>query len=285
MPVTTRQIGPCFAAEVEGVDMTRPLSPEDVAAIHAGMDSYAVLVFHDQQHRRRAAARVHPQPRRDRARDRHEPARAGRASGCPRRSPTSPTSTRTTRSSPGTTGARLFALGNRLWHSDSSFKAIPAKYSLLHARSIPSKGGNTEFADMRAAYDALDAETQGRDRGADLRALADLLAPAARLHRLHRRGARALRAGAPVPGAHAPGDGAQVALPVLARRRHRRLAGAGGARVPARPHRARHPAAVRLRPHVAGGRPRDVGQPPDHAPRPALPRARAARHAPHHAGG
>src|SRR5439155_158952 len=55
---------------------------------------------------------------------------------------------------------RLFAIGNRLWHSDSSFKVIPAKYSLLHARSIPSKGGNTEFADMRAAYDALDAETR-----------------------------------------------------------------------------------------------------------------------------
>src|ERR1700675_1993765 len=49
MPVSTRQIGPCFAAEVEGVDMTKPLSPEDVAAIHAGMDRYAVLVFHDQQ--------------------------------------------------------------------------------------------------------------------------------------------------------------------------------------------------------------------------------------------
>ena len=49
MPVITRQIGPCFAAEVEGVDMTKPLSPDDVAAIHAGMDMYAVLVFHDQR--------------------------------------------------------------------------------------------------------------------------------------------------------------------------------------------------------------------------------------------
>jgi alpha-ketoglutarate-dependent 2,4-dichlorophenoxyacetate dioxygenase len=47
-----------------------------------------------------------------------------------------------------------------LWHSDSSFKATPAKYSLLHARIIPGKGGNTEFADMRAAYDALDDETR-----------------------------------------------------------------------------------------------------------------------------
>src|SRR5438045_1548122 len=50
----------------------------------------------------------------------------------------------------------LFVIGNRLWHSDSSFKTTPAKYSLLHAVGIPSKGGNTQFADMRAAYDALD---------------------------------------------------------------------------------------------------------------------------------
>ena len=55
---------------------------------------------------------------------------------------------------------RLFSLGNRLWHSDSSFKAVPAKYSLLSARVIPSAGGNTEFADMRAAYDALDDDTK-----------------------------------------------------------------------------------------------------------------------------
>ena len=99
MPVTTRQIGLCFAAEVEGVDM--PTTFADVSNL-------------DQHHRVFA--------RDDRR--------------------------------------RLFALGNRLWHSDSSFKAIPAKYSLLHARSIPSRGGNTEFAYMRAAYDALDAESK-----------------------------------------------------------------------------------------------------------------------------
>ena len=48
MPATMRQVGPCFAAEVTGLDLTRPLSAADVAAIHAGMDRYAVLVFHDQ---------------------------------------------------------------------------------------------------------------------------------------------------------------------------------------------------------------------------------------------
>jgi alpha-ketoglutarate-dependent 2,4-dichlorophenoxyacetate dioxygenase len=55
---------------------------------------------------------------------------------------------------------RLFAIGNRLWHSDSSFKTTPAKYSLLRAVRIPSRGGNTEFAHMGAAYEALDDETK-----------------------------------------------------------------------------------------------------------------------------
>ncbi len=52
--------------------------------------------------------------------------------------------------------AYLFKLADQLWHSDSSFNAVPASYSLLSGRSVPSSGGNTEFADMRAAYDALD---------------------------------------------------------------------------------------------------------------------------------
>ena len=55
---------------------------------------------------------------------------------------------------------RLFNLGNMLWHSDSSFRPIPAKYSLLSARVVNPIGGNTEFADMRAAYDELDANTK-----------------------------------------------------------------------------------------------------------------------------
>jgi len=55
---------------------------------------------------------------------------------------------------------RLYSLGNRLWHSDSSFKAVPATYSLLSGRIVVDKGGETEFADMRAAYDALDDATK-----------------------------------------------------------------------------------------------------------------------------
>src|ERR1700752_3256789 len=54
----------------------------------------------------------------------------------------------------------FFKLGDRLWHSDSSFRPAPGKYSLLSGRIIPSWGANTEFADMRAAYDALDQRTK-----------------------------------------------------------------------------------------------------------------------------
>ena len=57
---------------------------------------------------------------------------------------------------------RIFNLGNRLWHTDSSFKEIPAKYSLLSARNISKVGGNTEFADMRNAYDDLDDKTKNK---------------------------------------------------------------------------------------------------------------------------
>src|SRR5207247_9552830 len=56
----------------------------------------------------------------------------------------------------------LSTLSNLLWHSDRSFRPIPAKYSLLSARVVNPVGGNTEFADMRAAYDALDADTKAK---------------------------------------------------------------------------------------------------------------------------
>ena len=159
MSITIRQVGPCLAGEVDGLDMRTPLSREDAAAIHAGMDRYAVLVFRDQkiddaqqlaftqalgtiEHAIGASLRA--------AADQRLPTTFADISNLDKNN--APFAREDRR--------RLFAIGNRLWHSDSSFKATPAKYSLLHAISIPSKGGNTQFADMRAAYDALDDETR-----------------------------------------------------------------------------------------------------------------------------
>src|SRR5436853_6655184 len=59
---------------------------------------------------------------------------------------------------------RLFAIGNRPWHSPRSLKVVPPKYSLLHARSIPSKGGNTQFASLPAPPSSPDRETEDLTR-------------------------------------------------------------------------------------------------------------------------
>ncbi len=59
----------------------------------------------------------------------------------------------------------LFLKGNRYWHTDSSFKKVGAKVSLLRAVEVPDSGGDTEWADMRAAWDALDPDTQRRLEG------------------------------------------------------------------------------------------------------------------------
>ena len=149
---------PDFVGEVAGIDLRQPIEAATAAALRAGMDRYAVLVFRDQRiddtqqiafsrhfgelelatgdivqgEARRLAMEVNDISNLDR--DLKPLARDDRK--------------------------RLFSLGNMLWHSDSSFKPTPAMYSLLSARVIPATGGNTEFADMRAAWDALDAETK-----------------------------------------------------------------------------------------------------------------------------
>jgi alpha-ketoglutarate-dependent 2,4-dichlorophenoxyacetate dioxygenase len=157
MTLKLRQVGPCFAAEAEGLDLRQPLSPDEAAAVHEGMNEYAVLVFHDQpidDEQQLAFSRSlgeleHSVGASLRAPEEYRlPTTFADVSNLDKHHRPYARDDR----------RRLFAIGNRLWHSDSSFKVVPAKYSLLHARLIPSKGGNTEFADMRAAYDALDAE-------------------------------------------------------------------------------------------------------------------------------
>jgi len=161
MPVTIRQVGPCFAGEVEGIDMKKPLTRDEVAAIHAGMDRYAVLVFRE-QHIDDAQQLAFT---RSLGEIEHAIGTSLRAAAEYRLPTTFADVSNLDRDNTPFARddrRRLFAIGNRLWHSDSSFKAVPAKYSLLRAVRIPSKGGDTEFADMRAAWDALDEEMKAR---------------------------------------------------------------------------------------------------------------------------
>jgi alpha-ketoglutarate-dependent 2,4-dichlorophenoxyacetate dioxygenase len=160
MSVTITPLHPIFVGEVSGVDLRRPLTPEEVAAIEAGMDKYAVLVFHDQDitddqqmafsrnfgdlERPDSVSNITKDKERRLAPDMADISNLNKEN----------------RLFKGEDRQRLFNLGNMLWHSDSSFRVVPAKYSLLSARVIPSAGGNTEFADMRAAYDSLDDETK-----------------------------------------------------------------------------------------------------------------------------
>jgi len=159
MPLAIRQIHPLFVGEVSGVDLTKPISKDDAAAIEAGMDQYAVLVFHDQNitdEQQIAFSQNFGVIENARGGNITKPGEHRLATGVNDVSNLGKDGKPLARDS----RQRLFNLGNLLWHSDSSFRAIPAKYSLLSARTVNSKGGNTEFADMRAAYDALDDDTR-----------------------------------------------------------------------------------------------------------------------------
>jgi alpha-ketoglutarate-dependent 2,4-dichlorophenoxyacetate dioxygenase len=155
---------PFFAGEVSGIDITRPLSREQADAIEAGMDQYGVLVFHDQHFDDESQLAF------SRNFGELELASGDLNWGQARRLPSEHVNDISNldlnnRVLPSDDRKRLFSLGNRMWHSDSSFKAVPAKFSLLSARHIPSAGGNTEFADMRAAYDTLDVDTRAECEG------------------------------------------------------------------------------------------------------------------------
>jgi alpha-ketoglutarate-dependent 2,4-dichlorophenoxyacetate dioxygenase len=160
MAVSISPLRPVFVGEVAGVDCRRPLGPGEVAAVEAGMDRYGVLVFRDQQladeeqlaftrHFGELEAYQTPGHIRSRHAQRLGPGMAD-FSNLDQNGNIIAADDR----------VWFFKLADRLWHSDSSFRPVPAKYSLLSARVLPSRGGNTDFADMRAAYDALDARAK-----------------------------------------------------------------------------------------------------------------------------
>ena len=153
MTVSISQLHPLFMAEVGGVDLSCPMTPGLFAEIEAGFHEHAVLLFRQQfmtdaqqvafseffgqvftatkYNWRNETPRLGPEMT-DISNIDHE----GRllAEDAQR---------------------RLNYRGNQLWHTDNTFKHVPARCSLLSAREIPPSGGDTEFADMRAAYDAL----------------------------------------------------------------------------------------------------------------------------------
>jgi alpha-ketoglutarate-dependent 2,4-dichlorophenoxyacetate dioxygenase len=164
MALTFRKLHPCFAAEVGAIDLRGVHDPETLAEIRAGMDEHAVLVFRDQpftdaeqlafaqrldgQLHTRTGSRVLGKSRLDNEAvadiSNLDPNGGIMTSGDRR---------------------RMYTLGNRLWHTDASFQDPPGRYSMLSAKVLPPAGADTEFADTRAAYDALDAATKTRLEG------------------------------------------------------------------------------------------------------------------------
>ena len=160
MAISFTPLRPTIGAECSGIDIGEPLTPEAVAAIDEGMDRYAVLVF-----RRTTPLSTEQQIAFTRNFGELEPPYTQIQSPDGKRL-NSPHLADISNLGPGDRllgrddRKRLFGLGNQLWHSDSSYKAVPARYSLLCAHVVPPEGGNTEFANMRAAYDALDDKTK-----------------------------------------------------------------------------------------------------------------------------
>ena len=164
MALTFRKLHQHFVAEVSPVDLRQVHDRETLAQIRAGMDEYAVLVFRDQPFA-----------------DDEQLAFAQRLDG-QLHSKTGVSALRKSRlgnealgdiSNLDETGEimkaddrrRMYGLGNRLWHTDASFQDPPGRYSMLSARIVPPVGAETEFADMRAAYDALSAEMKAQLEG------------------------------------------------------------------------------------------------------------------------
>jgi alpha-ketoglutarate-dependent 2,4-dichlorophenoxyacetate dioxygenase len=151
--IEVKQLHPLFVGEVGGVDLSKPVDAETVGQIVAAADRYAVLVFHDQKldddQQIAFSALLGPLETTIKAIRPGHKARlnlhVSDVSNLDEKSRVLEAEDR----------RRMNGFGNRLWHTDSSFKKTPAKYSLLSARVIPPEGGETEFADLRAAYDAL----------------------------------------------------------------------------------------------------------------------------------
>ena len=162
--VTFRKLHPCFVAEVSPVDLRRVHDPETLGQIRAGMDEYAVLVFRDQPfaddeqlafaqrldgvlHTKLGISALQKNRLGNEA--------LGDISNLDESGEIMRSDNR----------RRMYGLGNRLWHTDASFQDPPGRYSMLSAKVVPPVDADTEFADTRAAYDALPEEEKRRVEG------------------------------------------------------------------------------------------------------------------------
>src|SRR5882672_1049183 len=165
MSITVTPSRPDFMAEISGIDLARPLGPADRDAIEAAINRYAVVVFHgqklvDDQQIDFAGhfGPIHSSAQRARHRsikhrlDRDEIADISNLDGDGKVLEVN-------------ARRRLDWLANRLWHTDASFRAVPGALSMLYAHVVPDEGGDTEFADLRAAYDALPDNTKAQLEG------------------------------------------------------------------------------------------------------------------------
>ena len=160
MPLTFRKLHPLFMAEVSPIDLRTTFDQETLAEVRAGMDQYGVLVFRDQQFTdeeqlafaQRFDGKLH----------------AKTGASVLQKSRLGNNEALTDISNLDENGEimqttdrrRMYSLGNRLWHTDASFQDPAGRYSMLHARVVPPVAADTEFSDMRAAYDALDDEAR-----------------------------------------------------------------------------------------------------------------------------
>ena len=164
MAISIYPVTPDFAAEVGDVNLAQPLTPENHAAIQVAFAQYAVLVFPSQelnsdQHvefaKRFGPLEPNINSYADEIKQDRIDSRVSDISNLDHNNQILPAESR----------KRQSGLANRLWHTDSSFRHVPARASLLYSRHVAPIGGHTQFADMRAAYDALPSAMQQRLEG------------------------------------------------------------------------------------------------------------------------
>ena len=163
MSITIYPVTPDFAAEVGDIDLSKPLAADDVAAVKQAFWKYAVLVFPQQtltQDQQLAFAEHFGPIEKERTLD-------------PKATPTRYSGAFADISNLAIDGKiwgetsrqRMYKAGNKLWHTDSSFRRLPSICSLLYAETVAPIGGHTQFADQRAAYDALPDATKKKLQG------------------------------------------------------------------------------------------------------------------------